>query len=265
MASKKKLSKKFLLTADFRGLTKEEKLTKETNMTLAQIDNPTLVPGLTPTGLTVQAQIVVLTDPNTGLIHQHDVMAGQLYAMTEDIDKKITAIKDIIVSKWMPQTEAALTATPALALIAEKNAKLLLFGVKGVAGGAAQTSSVMEMGKTAESKPVIARIDTNVKGQHTLHEHNSITGKIGHPKKTVLRIDVYGQTGGIPPANLTDLIKNGGGWLGTIKRGKFVNVYTVTTGTGGNKGLEEYYILVYIDAVTLKPAAQSKTDSAPIE
>ena len=62
--------------------------------------------------------------------------------------------------------------------------------------------------------------------------HNNITGKIGHPKD-VLRVDIYAQTGGTAPANLAALVTNGGGWLGTTKRGKYINQFTVTAANQG--------------------------------
>lgn len=257
---KKVLNKKLILTADFHGLTAEEKLTKETNMAKAQVDNPTLVPTLNPTATNVQASIALINDPSTGLIHQREVLRGQEKALTLQINKGIHDIQNTIIDQWMPQTQTALTATPALAAVAESNAAKLLFGVKGQTGGG-NNLNLGSSQKTAESAPVITRIETNVKGQHTLHEHNNLTGKIGHPKD-VLRIDVYGQTGGTAPANLAALIANGGGWLGTIKRGKYVNPFVVNA---TNKDKPEFYILVYIDKATKKPAAQSNVESAVIE
>lgn len=249
--SKKVLNKKLILTADFTGLTLEEKLSKQTDMVKAQIANPTLVAGLTPSAANVQGQIVAVTDPNTGLIHQRSVLLAQAHALTVQINKAETTIKDIIVSQWMPQTQTALTGTPN----AQSNAALLLFGVKGQTGGSTTGTGVME--RTIATAPVIAKID-NQHNQQTLHIHNNITGKIGHPKN-VLRIDVYGQTGGTQPADLTTLIANGGGWLGTAKRGKLVSPLSTA-----NAGKTEYYIAVYIDKVTLKPSAYSTVASEVI-
>jgi hypothetical protein len=256
MTSKKVLNKKLILTADFTGLTLEEKLTKQTNMVKAQIANPTIVAGLTPTAAAVQADIVAITDPNTGLIHQRAVLEAQTQSLTLQINKGETAIKDIIVSQWMPQTQTALTGTTN----AESNAALLLFGVKGSITGHA-TTTVASTARTAASAPVIVKIDTGVAGQHTLHIHNNITGKRSHPAD-VLRVDIYGQTGGTAPANLAALIANGGGWLGTAKGGKYVSPFIVTA---ANQGKVEYYIAVYIEKATKKPAAQSNEDSAIIE
>ena len=251
MTSKKVLNKKLILTADFTGLTLEEKLSKQTDMVKAQIANPTLVPGLNPTATSLQTQIVALTDPNTGLIHQRSVLLAQVHALTAQINKAETTIKDIIVSQWMPQVQNALTGTAN----AISNAALLLFGIKGQTGGSTTGAGVME--KAADTAPVIAKID-NQHNKQTLHIHNNLTGKTGHPKN-VLRVDVYGQTGGTAPTDLAGLIANGGGWLGTAKRGKFISPLTTA-----NAGKTEYYIAVYIDKETLKPIAYSTVASEAI-
>jgi hypothetical protein len=184
--AKKVLNKKLILTTDFQGLTLEGKLAKQTNMVKAQLANPTLVAGLSPTAAIVQASITAITDPNTGLIHQRALLEAQTQALTLQINKGVTAIKDIIVSQWMPQTQTALTGTAN----AVSNAALLLFGIKGTITGHAG-ATVGDTAKTAASAPVIAKIDTDVAGQHTLHIQNNITGKHSHPKD-VLRVDVYG-------------------------------------------------------------------------
>src|ERR1035437_147296 len=112
----------------------------------------------------------------------------------------------------MSQTQAAIGGDV-------NKAATLHFGIKGISGGKAQTITVDEMGRTIGSAPVIIRIDV-LAGVQTLHVVNNITRKIGHGKN-ILRADVYGQTGGTPPTTLAELIANVGGWLGTIKRGKF--------------------------------------------
>ncbi|MHB8260537.1 MAG: hypothetical protein ACYDCN_02030 [Bacteroidia bacterium] len=245
MTSKKVIVKKVVLTADFQGLTKEEKLSKETDMAKAQKDNPLLVPGLNPTAVSVQNRIIALTDPNTGLIPELEAVRANEKTLVGQIDAEIKAIESIIVSEWMPQTQSAIGGDV-------NKAATLKFGVKGISGGKAQTITVDEMGRTIGSAPVIIRIDV-IAGVQTLHVRNNITGKIGHGKN-ILRADVYGQTGGTMPTDLATLIANGGGWLGTVKRGKFINPIAVTT---GNKGKEEYYIVTYIDKITLKPVAYS--------
>ena len=51
-------------------------------MAKAQANNPTLVPGLTPTAAAVEADITALTDPIAGLIHQRGVIRAQEESLT---------------------------------------------------------------------------------------------------------------------------------------------------------------------------------------
>ena len=132
-------------------------------------------------------------------------------------------------------------------------AKTLGWGIKGIDNGQASKLSIDGPGST----PVIVKIDLVLHGQHVLHIRNNISGKIGYPKN-ILRIDVYGQTGGTQPTDLASLIANGGGYLGTAQRGKYISSFT------GNANKEEYYVAVYVDKVTLKPVAQSPVVSALI-
>ena len=260
MTSKKKLTKKFILTADLHGKTQEDTLAKETDMVKAQIANPGLVAGLNPTALAVQAKIVAITDPNTGLIHQRAVAEALTKSLTLQINEGIADVKNIIVDDWMPQTQTALTATPALALTAASNAALLLFGVKGIAGGAAQTTSIASMSKNATSAPVIVKIDTDVAGEHILHIHNNITGKRGHPTD-VAEVDVYAQNGGTQPVNLAALQAAGGQILGEAERGVYINFIPTTVA----KNTQIFYIAVYKGKKTKKTVAQSVVASAAVK
>jgi hypothetical protein len=242
--SKKVVNKKVILTAGFTGLTQDEILKRETDMAKAQVLNPTLVPGLTPTAASVQTQITAINDPNTGLIHQLGVVRAQEKSLVGQIDAAINDIKDIITDDWMPQTQTAIAGDVT-------KAATLLFGVKGFSTGHASTT-VASTAKTVASAPVVVKIDV-IAGEQVLHIHNNITGKRGRPKG-VKQIDVYAQTGGTAPTNLASLIANGGGYIGQAKDGKFVNTIAVTA---ANVGKIEYYIVVYVDSKTLKPSAYS--------
>ena len=254
--AKKVLTKKLILTADFKGLDLEGRLEKETNMAKAQADNPNIVPGLSPAAAAVQTSIVAITDPHTGLLHQRAAAKALEESLTVQINNAEKAIRTIIVSEWMPETQSAITGN----INAESYAATLQFGIKGQTTGHTPIT-VAELAKSVASAPVIVRIDFSVHGQHIVHVHNNITGKIGHPTD-VERIDIYGQTGGAAPTNLAALITNGGGWLGSCKRGKFINQFTVSA---TNIGKVEYYIAVYIEKATMKPGAQSLPESATIE
>jgi len=254
--AKKVLTKKLILTADFKDLDLEGRLEKETNMAKAQADYPSIVPGLTPTTAVVQADIVAITDPHTGLLHQRAAAKALEESLTVQINNAEKAIRTIIVSEWMPETQSAITGN----INAESYAATLQFGIKGQTTGHTPVT-VADLSKSVSSAPVIVRIDFSVHGQHIIHVHNNITGKIGHPTD-VARVDIYGQTGGTAPTNLAALITNGGGWLGSCKRGKFINTFTVTA---ANQGKVEFYIAVYIEKATMKPGAQSVPESATIE
>ena len=207
-----------------------------------------------PTGLTVSptaANVLTQISNRTVLLTQRSSLEAQLKQNTTNIHVADTALKTVFTSQWATQIQNFAGITVA-------QIKGMGFGVKGIDS---QSTTVDEASKNASSAPVIIKIDTDVKGQHTIHVHNNITGKIGIPKD-VLRIDIYGQTGGTAPTNLATLITNGGGWLGTAKRGKYINQFTVTP---ANIDKPEYYIAVYINKATKKPAAQSVEESANIE
>ena len=207
-----------------------------------------------PTGLTVNptpANVLIQINSRTTLLTQRSSLEAQLKQNTTNIHSADTALKTIFANQWASQIQNFAGITVA-------QVKGMGYGVKGLESPVA---TVEDTSKNASSAPVIIKIDTEVKGQHALHIHNNITGKIGIPKD-VLRIDIYGQTGGTAPTNLASLITNGGGWLGTAKRGKYINQFTVTP---ANLDKPEYYIAVYIDKATKKPAAQSTVESASIE
>ena len=207
-----------------------------------------------PTGLTLNptaASVATKLTARTALITTRSGLEAQLKQNTKDIHKADSDLKTIFTDNWATQIQnfTGITVNQILGMG---------FGVKGLEPSG---PLVMDTAKTATSAPVIIRIETDIKGQHTIHIHNNVTGKIGHPKD-VERIDIYGQTGGTAPASLAALIANGGGWLGTAKRGKYVNQFAVSA---ANQGKSEFYIAVYILKATKKPAAQSVVESATIE
>jgi hypothetical protein len=245
--SPKVTDKKTIVTTNFEGQTETE---------LGKSFNKLQNGGATnaPTGLTLNptpAQVLTKITARTGLITTRSGLEAQLKQNTKDIHTADSGLKAIFTDQWASEIQSfpGITVNQILGMG---------FGVKGLEP---QGLLVMDAAKTATSAPVIIRIETDIKGQHSLHIHNNITGKIGHPKD-VLRIDIYGQTGGNAPANLAALIANGGGWMGTAKRGKYVNQFTVTA---ANQGKIEFYIAVYIMKATKKPAAQSVVESATIE
>lgn len=105
---------------------------------------------------------------------------------------------------------------------------------------------------------MIGNIDISTHGQHTIFCHDNLTKKVALPDG-ILRINIYGQTGGTRPIDLTQLIANGGGYLGQTTRGKYVH-----TLNNADIGKTEYYIAVYILKATKKPFSQGQAASALI-
>ena len=245
--SRKVINKKIVVVTNFNNQTENE-------LTTSYIKLQNGVATNAPTGLTVSP---ITTDVENKIIARNDLFTtrSNLHALlkqnTENIHEADSDLKTIFTSQWASQIQnfPGITVNQIIGMG---------FGIKGLGSG---SLTVADTAKTAASAPVIIRIDTEVKGQHILHIHNNISGKIGHPKD-VERIDIYGQTGGAAPANLAALITNGGGWLGTARRGKYINEFVVTS---ENAGKPEYYIAVYIDKIKKKPAAQSVAESAVIE
>ena len=247
--SKKVISKKIIVTTNFGRLT-ENALSKAFNKLQNGVANNA------PAGLTVSpttAAVKTQIDARNDLFIVRSGLEAQLKQNTEDIHSADVALKGIFTDQWAAQVQNF----PGITV---NQIKGMAFGIKGLDNSHADTT-VADNTKTASSAPSIIKIDTDVKGQHTLHIRNNITGKAGHPKD-VLRVDVYGQTGGTEPDNLAALVANGGGWLGTAVKGKYLNRLTVNTNT---KNQPEFYIAVYIDKLTKKPAAQSNVESENIE
>ncbi|MEI6852851.1 MAG: hypothetical protein WCL06_08415 [Bacteroidota bacterium] len=204
----------------------------------AHAANPTYVPGLTPTTDDVDDLLVAAQK----LLDKKADLEEQLKANTKQIADANDKLVDIFVSKWATQTQAAIGMN-------QDKAVLLGYQIKGQKQVEPPTESTV---------PLISDIDISVHGKHTLSILNALTGKKALPAG-ILRTDIYGQTGGTTPADLTQLIANGGGYLGEAVRGKFVNTFS-----NDKAGETEFYIAVYILKSTKKPFTQSKVVSALI-
>jgi len=250
-----KLVKKQIVTANLNHLPGDEKLVTIGDIAQAAANNPGYVaPPLNPTPATVQGDITSAQ----ALITKRDNARALAEQYTQQVNDAIAALENIIVSQWVNQVQNTPNITVA-------QIKALHLGVKGVVTGQTPATAKLEKEIKLESTPIIGKIDRNVTGQHTLEVHDSITKKTRLPAG-VKRIDLYGQTAGTAPTNLADLMANGGGFIGTFKKHKFVNVFStaVITGAANKKGQPEYYIAVYIDKDTLKPTTQSPVVSALI-
>jgi hypothetical protein len=171
---------------------------------------------------------------------QRDTLMEQMKQVTENIHKNGSAINDIFIDQWRSQTQVAIGGDAS-------KAKLLGYGIKGVDTGHITTTVALEKGIAISSRPVIVDITVNTHLMHILHIHNNITGKRRLPKG-ILRIDIYGQTGGAAPTDYSLM----GRALGQASRGKFVHTFQLA-----DVGKIQYYIAVYIDKKTKQPVAQS--------
>lgn len=233
-----KLIKKLILVLQFYGLSFPQKLQKMWGIYNAHVDNPTFVPGLSPATTAVEP---LLTGAQT-LFDERDSLELQMKANTKSLNESETELVNIFVSSWATQTQTA-------ADMSEERAVLLGYSIKG------QTPAKV---LTQDNFPLISSIDISIHGKHTIFCHDSLTKKVALPDG-ILRVDVYGQTGGIRPLDLTQLIANGGGYLGETTRGKFVN-----TLNSGDVGKTEFYILVYILKASKKPFSQGQAVNALI-
>jgi hypothetical protein len=167
--------------------------------------------------------------------------------ITAQIHANDVNLTNIFVEQWAPLVKTAIGNDPV-------KAKLLGWGIKSFDSGHTPTSAALAKEIVIASRPEITRIDINVHLQHSIHIVNNISGKRRLPKG-ILRIDVYGQTGGTMPTDFSLM----GRALGQASRGKFVHAFTMA-----DVGKIQYYIAVYIDKKTKQPVAQSPVASAMI-
>lgn len=237
------LEKKLILSSDLSGKTEAEKANRELELATAHQNNPTLVPGLNPTPSSVISQI----NAKNALFTQREYLRDQLKQITEDIHIADKAITAIFVDQWASQVKTAIGNDAS-------KAKLLGWGIKNIDSGHITTGVAMAKEIILASHPNISRIDFNVHQQQSIHIVNNITGKRRLPKG-ILRIDIYGQTGGTMPTDYSLL----GRPLGQASRGKFVHTFQLA-----DVGKIQYYIAVYVDKKTKQPVAQSPVASAII-
>ncbi len=204
----------------------------------AQTEYPDIVEELSPSAATVSGKI---EDMETK-ISERDSLLLEAKTKTSEINAIRKEVTGYMTKKWAPQIQEAVTS--------KSQVSLLGFYVKG---------DNPSDPPSPEVAPLVTKIETNVPGRHTLHFVDSVLLKKALPP-SILRIDVYGQTGGTQPADLPQLIANGGGYLGEADKAKYVNTFANST----NKGKTEFYIAVYISKKTKKPFSYSIVYSAVI-
>lgn len=234
----KKIVKKMILVLRYGGLNELDKLKLLRKIQKANAVVPLVVPGLNPAA----GAVGTMLDDAQGYLDSRTALELQIKQLTGQFHDKVDSVIDIYINKWMSQTLAVINNDPNVA-------KSLGWGVK---------NEIETQGQVKEYELVIVKVETNVHGQHTVHFLDGNSGKKALPPG-VLRIDVYGQTGGTQPADLTALIANGGGYLGQATKAVFVEVLPT-----GNTGKTEYYIGAYVGKKTKKPVAQSVVFGAPI-
>lgn len=233
-----RLIKKLILVMSLYGLSFPQIIQKMWGIVNAHKANPTYVPGLDPATTAVETKLTSAQ----GLFDAQAALVIQMKANTKLLNEAETDLINIFVSHWATQTQTAPDMN-------EERAVELGYNIKG------QTPVVPP---SQENVPLISNIIISIHGEHTIFCINSLSGLVKLPDG-ILRIDIYGQTGGTRPIDLTQLIANGGGYLGQASRGKFVN-----TLSNDNIGKIEYYIIVYILKATKKPFTQSAVGSALI-
>lgn len=234
--AKKKLKKKVVLTADLKGLTEADFVTKAETFVQGAIDNASVVPGLNPNTTVEQGKI----DTYKNLLSKGETLKNQQKANTELIVATRADINNDIVSKWMPYAQAQVGDNIDLA-------RALGYGIKGQR----TAGTGINAEKAAESHPAITRIDEGVHLQHTLHTVNSHSGKNKLPPDAK-HIEIYEQIGGTVPTGIKSMTR-----VGICKHGKFINHFTET-----DLGKTVYYIAVYVDKKSLMVLEQSPVESA---
>jgi hypothetical protein len=217
--TQKKLNKKLVVVSNQKGLSESEKIQDSKDKAAAQIEFPTIVPGIDPTALSVQSTISGI-ETN---VNKRNLLLEEAMGLTAAINTDIEKLEDIFVDKWAKQIQSA----PG---IDAGKVKQLKFYVKGVYDGGAEPEATV-----LNSYP---QLNTVIKGTHLVHYLNmvnSITHKVAKPLD-VKDTEIYMFFGEQPPADYKDMK-----YLGLAKSGK----YTVTF-TEGDVGKTVWYFAVYL-------------------
>ncbi len=155
----KKLIKKLILIIGLYGSNLLERLKRYTEITDGHSANPLFVPNLNPPIATVQGLITAIR----ALIAQRNVVREQERQLTAQINQADSALTNIFVDKYIPQTQDAILGD-------ESKARALGYGIKN------DTETV---GIPRDSVPIIEKIDILPNGVHVLHIISNVTGKKG--------------------------------------------------------------------------------------
>ena len=193
------LNYKLIVTALLDNLTEDDFRDRVKALIQAEVDNPTIIPGLSPTAAAETTKVVALDAlylKRDSLIQQQKTNTGQIYALVKEITDDIT-------SKWVPQVQTAVAGD-------ENLVKLLGFGIKGEDNQQSEPEV-----SVSNSKPDITFVDINHYLQIALTIRNNVTGKIGLPFDAK-RLDIYMSFLYEQPLTLSKMQ-----YVGSATRGKF--------------------------------------------
>lgn len=194
------LNKDVIVVADLSGLSMKDKTERIGVMAQAMIDNPEIVPTISPSGEIVSTGVETLN----AKIHKHKSMTETLTAFTVEINGDLKKLSNTIIKGWVSQVEEACAGD------IEKIYKLC-FGVKNTKSKITTNTK----GKVTNSYPIITGIDAKIHLVHILHIINSATQSVAKPIDA-LQICVYGQIDGVEPTDVNKMLN----W-GIVERGNF--------------------------------------------
>ena len=225
------LNKDVIVVADLSGLSMKDKTERIGVLAQAMIDNPEIVPTISPSGVVVSASV---EDINAKIL-LHKSMTEVLSAFTFEINGDLKKISDTIIKGWVPQVDKACAGD------IEKIYKLC-FGVKNTKS----KITTKTKGKVTNSYPIITSVDGKIHLVHRLHIINSATQSTAKPIDA-LQVCVYGQIGGVEPTDVNKMLN----W-GIVERGNFEYTFDPAD---ADKAV--YYMAGYISNKTKKVVVAS--------
>jgi hypothetical protein len=218
--------KKLIVVPDLKDLNDQEFVTNVTAKIQLEIDNPLIVPGLSPTALIMQGKLAAML----AKMNERTILMTQLHEKSTEISLMKKEINDNMVDDWAKQIQTA---------VAGDLSKVQLLGFH--ARGDGHDSDTVSVNN---SHPLITGIDTNVHLQHTLNIINSVSGKARLPHDA-LQLAIYEIMSEAEPPDDLRLWRS----LGIAKRGKYINHFA-----SDEYGKTVWYMAVYISKATLLPA-----------
>lgn len=234
-----KLVKKLVLVLAIYSLPLLGKIQKLLSIITNYKNNPGIVPGLNPDAATIEGKIIAWQTKVTNRDNYID-LAKQMTAEIHEDEAEIIAIFEDSV---LPQTTVAINGNEALA-------KQLGLDIKR---SGSELTPILK-----GTQPIVSGVDFSMHSKHIISIIDKITKKKKLPRG-ILQTDIYAQIGGSQPADLEQLLANGGKYLGQADKGYFEQNFQ-----SADTGKIVYYIAVFISAETKKIYSQSKVAAAMI-